>query len=260
MSKIRFFSALFVILSVNLFGQDANDSKESPFSFGSDFVNRYIWRGVNLGDNTPSIQPNMSLNFGSEKHAFSLSTFGAYSMGGQHLQEGDLILSYTFNEILTLSVTDYFFPSDDILGSNRYFNYDKDKTGHVYEGLLSFNGTEKIPFSLMFAMNFYGADARKINTDGSDAGIFMSKYVEIGYTKEYKNLSMNLFIGGTIDDPDETKGEMGFYGNQSYGVINMGCKLTKEVKITENFSLPLQSQIIINPEQERIFLVFGFSL
>ncbi len=259
MSKIRFLSALLVILSFNLFGQETTDSKESPFSFGSDFVNRYIWRGVNLGDNTPSIQPNMSLDFGSEKHAFSLGTFGAYSMGGQHLQEADIFLSYSFNEMLTLTITDYFFPLDNA-SNPKYFNYKEQQTGHVYEGLLSFNGTEKIPFSLMFAMNFYGADARKINSDGSDAGIFMSKYVEIGYKKEFKNMSMNLFVGGTIDDPDETKGEMGFYGNQSYGVINMGCKLTKEVKITENFSLPLQSQIIINPEQERIFLVFGFSL
>lgn len=259
MKKIKIILCLMMLGTIgSLYAQDEKQ-KESPFSFGAEIVSRYIWRGVNLGDNTPSIQPTANLAFGSEKHAFSIGTFGAYSIGGQQLQEADIFVTYTYKEMLGVTFTDYFFPFDNGV-SPSYFNYKDIQTSHVYEGMVSFLGTEKIPVSLMFAMNFYGADARRINSDGSDGGIMMSKYIELGYTKKYSNMDMKLFVGGALDNPNRQNGELGFYGNKSYGVINIGCKLAKEIKITNDFSLPVQTQLIVNPESERIFMVFGFTL
>ncbi len=239
--------------------QDSTAAKKSPFSMNVDFMSRYIWRGVNLGGNTPSIQPTLKYNFGSKKHAFSIGAWGAYSTGGNQFQECDLTFGYTFNEIISIGVTDYFFPADNG-ASIRYGNYKDLETGHVFEGTFAFNGTKKIPFTLMFAMNFYGMDARKINADGTDGGIFMSKYVELGYKKVYDDMTVNVFIGGTLDDPKQDRGEIGFYGNESNGIINVGLKLAKEIKITDKFSLPIQAQLIANPERERIFMVLGISL
>lgn len=252
--KIIFFIAANTVL-FNLSGQ--NNDKQSPFSFGCDMYNRYIWRGINLGGNTASFQPNADVTFVNNKHSVSLGTFGAYSAGGQQLQEADIILSYTYNNLLNITVTDYFFPSDNGL-NQKYFNYKDKETGHVFEGVVSFEGTKKIPLSLLFAMNFYGADARKTNTNGSAGNIIMSKYLELNYKKEFSNSELNIFVGAALDDFNN--GETGFYGNYSYGVINTGLKLSKEISITDKFSLPVQSQLIFNPEAERIFLVFGFSL
>jgi hypothetical protein len=88
----------------------------------------------------------------------------------------------------------------------------------------------------------------------------MSKYVELGYKKVYDDMTVNVFIGGTLDDPKQDRGEIGFYGNESNGIINVGLKLAKEIKITDKFSLPIQAQLIANPERERIFMVLGISL
>ena len=74
---------------------------------------------------------------------------------GLTVQETDLYLSYAFREMLTFTVTDYFLP-DEAISNNNYFEYNKDKTGHVLESSLSFNGTEKIPFSLLAAINLWG--------------------------------------------------------------------------------------------------------
>jgi hypothetical protein len=112
----------------------------------------------------------------------------------------------------------------------------------------------------MYAMNVYGCDARKINADGTDGGIVMSKYIELGYKKKFENMALTVFLGGTLDNPNRDRGETGFYGNRSNGIINVGCKLAKEIKITEKFSLPIQAQLIANPEQERIYMVLGLSL
>ncbi len=271
--KAKLFSVLLalVLSAGNLFGQE---TKDSPWDLGADLMSRYIWRGVNLGGSSPSIQPYLEFGFGSEDHAFAIGAWGAYSTNGTHtLQEADLYISYTLNESFSLTLTDYFFP-DETTGRNDYFNRNmdwtkinngsKDQTGHVVEAAVSFNGVEEFPISIMFAMNIWGADTRKyIEQSGSmipDDKIVMSKYLEFGYTAECQDLSLNIFAGFSLDNPDTEKGEpTGFYGQESAGLTNLGLSLSKEIKITENYSLPASASLITNPEAGNIFMVFGFS-
>lgn len=258
----RFFKAIagvtvFAAIAVNGYSQD-----ESPVQLGADVMSRYVWRGVNLGGSTPSLQPWVKYNMKSKdsNHALSLGAWGAYTFSETTGQEVDLYLTYTFKNIISLMVTDYFFPADNSYNNrNNFFEYDKDKTTHVIEGAISFNGTEKIPFTFLFGMNLYGNDARKINDDGSTGNIFMSKYFEVGYKKNIKGVDFNAFIGAALDKPDTDKGELGFYGNKTSGVINLGLKVSKSIQISDKFALPVQASIITNPEAENIFMVFGIS-
>lgn len=263
---MRKYLYLIIILSfsLSLFAQEPEpgsaQTDESPFSLGVDITNRYVWRGLNLGGNAPSIQPSLAFSFGNEKHALSIGTWGAYSMGGtQMFQEADLFLTYSYSEIVSVTLTDYFFP-DDMGTSPKYFDYGKNTTGHLYEATLGLNGPERFPISLVFAMNFFGADARKINDDGSAGDIFMSKYIELGYAHSVKGVDVNYFIGAALDNPDEDRGEIGFYGNQSMGLINLGVSASKSIEVTEKFSIPISTSLIFNPDSERIFLVLGISL
>ncbi|WP_439809887.1 hypothetical protein [Parabacteroides distasonis] len=43
-------------------------------------------------------------------------------------------------------------------------------------------------------------------------------------------------------------------------MCSISLKASKEIKITENFSLPVFTQAIIAPEKDNVFLVFGVSL
>ncbi len=221
---------------------------ESPVTFGADIVSRYIWRGLNLGGNTPSIQPSITWNIG--KSGLSLGAWGAFSYGEQLNQETDLVLSYTTpNEMFSATISDYFFPSDG--GGYDYFDYG-DETGHLMEGVISFNGTDKFPISLLFAMNFFGADA--VNEDGD---IVMSKYVELGYSKTMGDVDFSAFIGAALDKADVGTG---FYGQEKAGIVNLGIGLSKSITITESFSLPVSATLITNPTSKSIFMVFGISL
>jgi len=249
--------ALFASIAANGFSQD-----ESPVQFGADVMSRYIWRGVNLGGSSPSLQPWVKYNMKSKDsdHALSLGAWGAYTFSQTSNQEVDLYLTYTYKNAISLTITDYFFPgyySSD--NRNNFFNYDKDSTCHVFEGLISFNGTEKIPFTFLFAMNFYGNDARKVNSDGSTGKIFMTKYVELGYKKNIKGVDFNPFIGAALDKPNKDKGELGYFGNKTSGVVNLGLKVSKSIQISDKYALPVQASIITNPEAENIFMVFGIS-
>lgn len=223
---------------------------ETSLNPGVDFMSRYIWRGLNLGGSSPSIQPSLEFTAGS----FTVGSWGAFSTGnGLSLQETDLYLSYTFKEVVSLTITDYFFPNDSV-ANNHYFEFEENKTGHLLEASASFNGTEKIPFTLMAALNFWGADALK--ADGKKQ---YSTYFELGYNGKCKEVDYNVFLGFTPNNPDEEKGETGFYGPDA-GIINLGIKASKSLNITDTFSLPVSASFMVNPLAENVFLVVGISL
>lgn len=225
-------------------------------------MNRYVWRGVSLGGNSPSIQPWIKYNMisGESKHELAIGAWAAYTFTETSNQEVDLYLTYTYNKMVSLTFTDYFFPEQyESKSRSRYFNYDKDSTSHIFEAIASFNGTDNIPFTFLFAMNLYGNDARRKNLDNTDGDIFMSKYVELGYKKNISGIDFNAFIGAALDKPNKNREETGFYGNETAGIINLGIKASKSIQITDKFSIPIQASLITNPERENIYLVFGMS-
>jgi uncharacterized protein (TIGR02001 family) len=241
------YSLLFAILINPASAQQ--DTCKSKLDVSADLMSRYIWRGINLGGSSPSIQPGMEFTHGN----LAIGAWGAYSFSDAITrQEADLYISYTIADMFSFGVTDYFLPNEDTL--NNYFNYSKDKTNHVFEVSAKFSGTEKLPVSLMVATNVYGADAKKSNGKNQ-----FSTYIELGYSFKVKETGCSAFIGFTPDNPDKSKGETGFYGPGA-GVINLGLTATKEIRITDSFSLPVNASLITNPQAENIFLVFGISL
>ena len=245
--------------------QNLTLNEKSPFSVGADLVSRYIWRGLNLGGPSPSIQPGIDCSFGSGSHSFSVGAWGAYSVSGiQTGQEADLYLSYTLKDMLCLTVTDYFFP-DESSGMHNYFNYHKGQTGHVFEAAVGFSGTENIPICIMFAMNIFGDDAVKYKEENEvlveTNQIVMSKYLELGYSIEKAGVGFDLFAGACLDNPETEKGEpTGFYGQEKAGIINLGMTVSKNLMISESFQLPVFGSLIFNPEADKVFMVFGISL
>jgi hypothetical protein len=215
---------------------------------GADLISRYIWRGTDFG-NSPAIQPALELGYGG----FTLGVWGSYCTNDANFQEMDLFASYTIKELVTLTVTDYFFPNGRT-ENNDYLNYDNDSTGHVFEGMVKFNGTDKIPVSLMIATNFAGADART-----ADNKLQYSTYIELGYSTKVGENSLDIFIGGTPTNPDQDKGESGYYGPRA-GIVNLGLTVGRDIQISEKYALPVNVSLIVNPVQENIFLVFGISL
>ncbi len=259
--------ALLMLSSIAAFAQDQEEEKstEIDFSVGSDVVSRYVWRGTDYSM-SPSIQPAIEMS----TSGFAVGFWGSYSFTGFMGPELDFYLSYTFlDEMLTVTVTDYFFPTEAV-ATNRYFIYEEDRTGHIFEGSISFNGTENLPLSLMVAANFYGDDARKINDDPNSPdfntaeGIQYSTYIELGYSMDVKETALEFFAGFTPNKPADADaatgyiGESGFYGH-TMGFVNLGLTASKEINITEQYSLPVYTSVIFNPMAENAFLVFGFT-
>ena len=227
----------------------ANDSiPKYTISINSELVSQYVWRGLMLS-NAPSIQSSITYN----KKGFSLGVWGASSLNFSEASEVDLFASYSIQDRITLTVTDYFVST--VSAPNHYFNYKSEQTGHIFELTASYAGGEKLPLSLLVASNVYGADAVRYDKNGEYDGIQYSSYAEIGYS--FKNC--DAFMGFNLTTPNTERGETGFYGS-SFGVVNLGITATKKIKITKDFSLPLKASFITNPQAENIFLVVGLGL
>lgn len=253
MKRINFYAiplacTLMAILLINP-ASAQQDTCKGKLDISTDLVSRYIWRGMNPGGSSPSIQPSIEYTYEN----FAVGAWGAYSLSNAITsQELDLYLGYNIAGMFNVTITDYFFPKEDTL--NNYFNYSKDRTNHLFEASAKFLGTEKLPLSLMIATNLYGADAKKSNGKNQ-----FSTYIEFGYSFKIKDTGCNAFIGFTPNNPEESTGETGFYGKGA-GVINLGLTAIKEIKITDSFLLPVSASLITNPQAENIFLVFGISL
>jgi len=254
MKLIKKSSLLLLVAIVILFtNQVANAQEERDkinFDASVDLMSRFIWRGLNLGGSSPSIQPCLELNAGN----FSVGSWAALSTNSLVTnQEVDLYASYTIADMFSITLMDYFTFSEDS-ASYRYFDLNKDETSHVLELSVEYLGTEKVPLNLLIATNIYGNDAKRM--DGSN---LFSTYIEAGYSFDIKETSCNAFLGYTPTKPDLENGMPGYYGDDA-GIINLGISAEKEIKITDHFCLPLKASLITNPQAENIFLVVGVTL
>lgn len=244
-NKLNLFLTLFcMLIAFTGFSQEDDNSKpaSSNWDLGASFQSRYIWRGINLGGNSASIQPSISYSTG----IFTLGAWGAYSIGSDQVgQEADLYVTVAPLDFLSFTVTDYFFPVDR-LGNNNYFDY-SDTTGHVFEVMASFS-SNNFPIGFMIATNFAGADKKE---NGNQS---FSTYIEANYAISAGSVDINLFAGAVIGD------EGGYYGTDGSGFINLGLGVSKEIKITQSWGLPVDAALIFNPDAENIFITFGFTI
>ena len=209
--------------------------KEVETTIGADFVSQYIWRGQDLGN--VSLQPTLGVAW----KGLSLSAWGSVGLSeSSDTKEFDLTLSYTTGG-LTLGVTDYWFNTPE----ERYFYYNAHGTSHVFEAFATYDFG---PVSASWYTNFAGNDGT--NKSGDRA---YSSYVEVAAPFKLATCQWEAAVGAV---PYATTS----YGTTGFAVTNVSVKATKDIKVTDTFSIPVFGQIAANPCSQKAYLVFGFTL
>jgi hypothetical protein len=226
-SLLVFLSAIELLMTNAVQVKAQEEEKSSPIDIGADLMSRYVWRGTDYGS-SPSIQPHMELGLGG----FALGFWGAYTTNLPGVQELDLYANYTFSDVVTIGITDYFFP-DEIFGYD-YYEFRGDSSAHILEGMASFNGLVNLPLTFMIGYNF-GGDSQH------------STYLELGYRFSI----LDIFLGAGN----------GFYTTDGeFNIVNVGISASKDIRLTEKFSIPISASFITNPQAKRVHLAFGISL
>lgn len=226
-------------LALLLFGAataKAQDMVET--TVGTDFVSSYVWRGLELGD--VSMQPTLGVSY----KGLSLSAWGSVGLSNPaDTKELDLTLAYSVGGF-NIGVTDYWFNAGlDPL--NRYFKYAADETNHVFEANVGYDFGFA---SLQWYTNFAGNDG--VNKDGDRA---YSSYVEANIPFQLASVDWTATAGAVPFATD-------FYGTTGFAVTNLALKASKDIKITDSFSLPVFGQVVANPCAQKAYLVLGFTL
>lgn len=212
----------------------AQDNVET--TIGADVVNLYIWRGQELG--SVSLQPTLGVAY----KGLSLTAWGNIGLSEpSDTKEFDITAAYSVGGF-NIGVTDYWFNSP----STRYFLYDSHKTSHVFEANI---GYDFGPASIQWYTNFAGNDG--VNNDGDRA---YSSYFEVSAPFTFGGCDWTATVGAV---PFASS----FYSDANgFAVTNVSLKATKELKITDTFSVPVFAGIAANPSTEKAFFIFGLSL
>lgn len=229
MKKILMITASVLLLITFIPTVHAQDEEGSSWNAGLDIYSSYIWRGLKFGTGA-AFQPSVDFTAGG----FTIGAWGSFSTGDTEAAEADLYASYGIdlgeNAALSLTVTDYYFPG------SAYF----ESTSHFIEPMVSL-GLGNL--SLSAAYMFYESAA---NGSGDI-------YLQAGYAAG----PVSLTLGGGNGQYSFEDGED---EEDKFAISNIGIGTSKEIKITDSFSLPISGSIILNPSTEQFFVVVGISL
>ena len=216
----------------------AQESESVETTIAADVVNQYIWRGVDAGN--VSLQPTLGVAY----KGLSLTAWGSVGLSeSSDTKEFDFTLGYTTGG-LNVGITDYWFSVGQDPDA-RYFKYDAHGTNHVFE---AFVGYDFGVVSAQWYTNFAGNDG--VNKDGKRA---YSSYFEVNAPFRLATCEWTATLGAV---PYATT----TYGTTGFAVTNIGLKATKDIKVTDAFSVPVFAGVIGNPCAQKAYLVFGFTL
>ena len=232
MRKI-FFMAMLCAIGMSAAAQD-----EIETTMGADVVSNYVWRGQDLG--SVSLQPMLGVGW----RGLSLAAWGNVGLSDpDDTKEIDLTLGYTLGG-LNIGITDYWVSKDGLDPQGRYFKYDAHGTNHVFEANIGYDFGFA---SLQWFTNFSGNDYKD---DGKRA---YSSYVEASVPFKLATVDWTATAGAVPAATD-------YYGTTGFAVTNLSLKATKDIKVTDAFSIPVFAQFVGNPCSQKAYLVFGLTL
>ena len=212
--------------------------REGPeVGLGSDIVSSYIWRGQDLGG--VSLQPTLGLEY----KGISLSAWGSVGLADPaDTKEFDITLGYTIGG-LNIGITDYWFNAG-LDPQDRYFKYDAHGTNHVFEANI---GYDFGVVSAQWYTNISGNDG--VNKDGKRA---YSSYFEVAAPFKLATCDWTATVGAVPYATD-------FYGTNGFAVTNLAVRASKDIKVTDSFSIPIFGELSANPCSQKAYLVVGMS-
>jgi len=222
--KYSILLSVVLMLSVNAYSQE---EKASPFNAGADIYSNYVWRGTKYGKG-PAIQPKLEFKAGP----FTAGVWGSFDFSDY--QEADLYVSFSLPAGLSLGMTDYYYPTLD------YFDYSDTTGSHAFEINLAFTKG-----GLSLGANYILNEAGNAGSEGGD------KYFEIKYSFD----SFNIFMGAgdgwhTVNSSD---------GSDRFAICNIGLGTSRDIIITDTFSIPVNGQLVFNPDLKRMYILAGFT-
>ena len=230
----------FFLTATLLFGAAAVEAQEAKVetTLQADVVSQYIWRAQELSN--ASIQPTLGIGY----KGLSLTAWGSIGLTDPNdTKEYDLTLGYSTGGF-NIGVTDYWF-NTGLDPEGRYFMYEAHRTNHIFEANV---GYDFGVVGLQWYTNFAGNDG--LTKKGKRA---YSSYFEVSAPFKLATIDWTATAGAVPYATD-------FYGANGFAVTNLALTATKDIRVTDTFSIPIFGKFVANPCSQKAYLVFGFTL
>ncbi|MDD5152118.1 MAG: hypothetical protein PHC28_16835 [Flavobacterium sp.] len=236
MKKVVTILAL-MLTSTLTFAQDApaaaapaTEEPASKLAIGVDVVYPYLWRGFKLNANKVAFQPYLSYAFTDK---LTVGVWGTTNLSNdiKSYNEFDWYASYQVSPVVKLMLSDYYY--DTPLARGSYFNYDETSTQAIdFSVLLDFS-EKGVPIDFQWNTLIAGNDFKYDSNDKKSRNF--SSYTEIGYSQSIESAGINLrfFAGAVISNVNA------YYLTDGFKFTNVGLNVSKEIKFSESFSLPV---------------------
>ncbi|WP_321368501.1 hypothetical protein [uncultured Draconibacterium sp.] len=216
---------LITVSMLLLFVVSTTNVKAQEWSTGLDIYSSYLWRGAKFGTGA-AFQPAVEFSAGG----FAIGAWGSYSTGSEEAAEADLYMGYGFdlgeNASLSFTLTDYYFPGSDWTEGES----------HYFEPMVSL-GVGAFTFTAAY-MEGLGDD--EINTTSD---LYLEAAVAAG--------PVDITLGG---------GDGQYTDDGDFSICNIMVGTSKEVKLSESFSLPVSGAVMLNPSTGGFHVAVGISL
>lgn len=232
----RLFSAVMLVVLFVISGIDLKAQDESPVDVGLDLYSSYVWRGAKYGSG-PAFQPWVEGSIGG----LAIGGWGSVNASADESMEMDLYLSYGFDFGLSFTLTDYYFGD----------NWTEYAATHYLEPMLSF---ETGNFSITAAYMLLPEGDDVLNDDGDvvEEGAGFGEEGDIYFEAAYS-------FGGKVDLALGA-GDGQYTEDGDFTLCNITVGSSKEIKITDSFSLPVSGAVTLNPSTGGFFISVGISL
>jgi hypothetical protein len=221
--RMMIFTGMLALVIISTTRVEAQSEKgDSKFSIGADLYSSYIWRGSKYGKG-PAVQPTVKFVTGG----LTVGVWGSFDASGY--AEADPYFSYTLPIGLSIGMTDYYYPGLE------FFDVSTETGSQAFEINAGF-----LKGGLSLSANYI------INEAGGAASAGGDTYFQAGYAFSYFNIFAGAGSGWHTSDGE-------------FNLCNLGIGATKAIKVTDSFSIPVNGQVIVNPDKEQLYVVVGFS-
>ena len=234
----------------------APEVAESKFTAAVDVVYPYLWRGIKLNNDKVAFQPYVSYALTDK---LTIGAWGTTNLSGARdaYNEFDWYVSYQLSPIVKVMLSDYYYNGTkkgnefepSLFIRNKYWKYDENSP-HVMDLSVLLDFSDKgVPLDFQWNTLIGGNDF-KYDANDTKSRAF-STYAEIGYSHSIESIGIDLraFVGAAVIN------ENGYYGvhrngKPGFSFTNVGLNVSKSIKMSETFSLPIFIRYTYNEDVE----------
>lgn len=216
------------------------EEPEPKFTAAVDVVYPYLWRGIRYYGDKVAFQPYMGYAV-TDKLSVGVWATTNFSNAADAYNEFDWSIAYQITPIVKVMLSDYYWPAtknNPDWERSSYFDYSEGSAQSLDLSVLFDFSDKGIPLDFQWN-TFIGGGDYKYDADGNVDGRAFSSYAEVGYTHTIEKIGVDIrpFVGAAVING-------GYYGTDANGepgftFSNVGVNVAKEIKISENYSVPV---------------------